>query len=109
MVSHANGFRGDEPLDDKDLQEEYPGTWQYLLSHKKELVSRKSVKAGTNPWWRPIRTRQPRHLLRPKIVTPHLVISPRFALDLHGRYAVSHGPYVVLRKPAGIEELTCML
>jgi type I restriction-modification system DNA methylase subunit len=102
-------FRGDEPLDGKDLQEEYPETWQYLLSHKKELVSRKSVKAGTNPWWRPIRTRQPRHLLRPKIVTPHLVISPRFALDPHGRYAVSHGPYVVLRKPGGIEELTCML
>jgi tRNA1(Val) A37 N6-methylase TrmN6 len=102
-------FDGDEPLSERDLQRNYPATWQYLLFHKKKLVARKSVRAGTNPWWRPIRTRQPRHLLRPKIVTPHLVIAPRFALDQSGKYAVSHGPYIVLRKPGGIEELTCML
>jgi hypothetical protein len=102
-------FRGDEPLDEKNLQKDYPKTWKYLLTHRKQLESRKSVRDGANPWWRPIRPRQPHHLLRPKIVTPHLVIAPRFALDSDGKYAVSHGPYIALRKPGGIEELTCIL
>jgi len=30
--------------------------------------------------------------MRPKIVSPHLVLTPRFALDRMGRYAVSRSP-----------------
>jgi hypothetical protein len=102
-------FRDGKALDERDLEKDYPGTWAYLLSHKEKLTSRRSVRDANNPWWRPERPRQPEKLLCPKIVTPHLVISPRFALDLTGRYAVSHGPYIVLRASAGLDELMCML
>jgi methylase of polypeptide subunit release factors len=102
-------FREDKPLDADELRERYPETWRYLVSNKNKLLSRRSVRVKTNPWWRPVRPRQPRHLLRPKIVTPHLVISPRFALDQFGKYAVSHGPYVALREQGGIDELIYLL
>jgi len=36
-----------------------------------------------------------KELFQPKIISPHLVLSPRFALDLDGRYAVSHGPFLI--------------
>ena len=33
-------------------------------------------------------------MLRPKIVSPHLVVVPRFSLDEKGRYAISRSPLV---------------
>ena len=102
-------FHGDEPLDERQLRKEYPETWKYLMSFKEKLSSRRSVKAGESPWWRPIRTRQPHHLLRAKIVTPHLVIAPRFAIDESGKYAVSHTPYVVPQEPTSLDELKYLL
>ncbi len=102
-------FRGDEPLDEEDIQQLYPKTWEYLLSHKDKLSARRSVLDAKNPWWRPVRTREPKMLLRPKLVTPHLVISPRFALDAAGAYAVSHSPYIVPKAPGGIDELLYLL
>jgi hypothetical protein len=102
-------FRRGEPLREDDLVKSYPETWTYLSRHKEKLMSRRSVSEGKNPWWRPIRPRQPENLLVPKIVTPHLVISPRFALDATGRFAVSHGPYIVLRTPAALDELMFIL
>jgi hypothetical protein len=41
--------------------------------------------------------REPNTLLRPKLVVPHLVIMPRFALDIRGRYAVSRSPFLIAR------------
>jgi len=102
-------FHGNDSLDEKILRKEYPETWKYLMSFRDKLSSRRSVKSGESPWWRPNRTRQPRHLLRPKIVTPHLVISPRFAIDEDGRYAVSHTPYLVPHEPASADELKYLL
>ena len=58
------------------------------------MFSKKSfAKAGD--WWRPLRTRQPKHLLVPKIVTPHLSIVPKFSLDRSGEYAVSRSPFLI--------------
>jgi hypothetical protein len=34
-------------------------------------------------------------MLRPKIVSPHLVISPRFSMDVEGRHVVSRCPVLV--------------
>jgi hypothetical protein len=102
-------FRGDDPLDEEDIKRLYPQTWEYLLSHKDKLSARRSVHDANNPWWRPVRPREPRMLLRPKIVTPHLVISPRFALDAEGAYAVSHSPYIVPKAPGDIDELLYLL
>ena len=67
-------------------------TWRYLLSKRKSLESRKPVQKGNLAWWRPVRPRPPKRMMRPKIVTPHLVLVPRFSLDLEGKYAVSHSP-----------------
>lgn len=72
----------------------HPQTWEYLSAHSGKLEKRHAVTAGTIPWWRPERPRQPRHMFRPKIVSPHVVISPRFGLDARGRYAISRAPMI---------------
>lgn len=102
-------FRGDHPLTESEMAKDYPKTWEYLLNNKSALSARRSVADGSNPWWRPIRPREPKMLLRPKIVTPHLVISPKFALDDEGAYAVSHTPYIVPRAPGSRDELLYLL
>lgn len=84
-------------LDEKILKKDFPVTWKYLSSHKKVLEARKSLKAYKKEWWEPMWPREPNSLQRPKLVTPHLVIMPRFALDEKGRYAVSHSPFLVAR------------
>ena len=102
-------FVGDQALDEEELRSKFPQTWNYLVSVKTKLSERRSVLSGDSPWWRPIRPREPRHILRPKIVTPHLVISPRFGIDGEGIFAVSHAPYIVLKEPAGRDELMYLL
>ncbi len=93
-------FVDGRPLDEKELQQDFPQTWRYLESHRAALSQRRSVRANTVKWWRPERPREPEFILRPKIVAPHLMLTPRFALDLQGTVAVSHAPFVVLREPA---------
>jgi type I restriction-modification system DNA methylase subunit len=97
---YSNG----EPLSESKLKKDYPQTWKYLTRHKDKLQKRQAVTSGDTPWWRPVRPRDPANLLRPKIVCPHLMLTPRFALDLRGRYAVSHAPFLVAKKEA--EEAT---
>jgi hypothetical protein len=36
-------------------------------------------------------------MMRPKIVSPHLIVLPRFSLDADGRFAVSHCPLMYPR------------
>ncbi|MHC4476424.1 MAG: Eco57I restriction-modification methylase domain-containing protein [Planctomycetota bacterium] len=67
-------------------------TWSYLVRHRKRLP-----KTAAKTWPYLVRARQ-KDLLQPKIVSPHLVLSPRFALDLTGQYAVSRGPFLVPRE-----------
>src|SRR4029077_1473771 len=56
-------------------------------------------------WWEPMWPREPNSLLRPKLVVPHLVLVPRFALDSRGRYAVSHSPFLVARVLSDEEQI----
>lgn len=79
-------------LDEKELSEKYPKTWEYLSSKKDILTNRSPVRKGQLPWWQPTRPRVPERMMRPKIVTPHLVLVPRFSLDSTGKYAISHSP-----------------
>ena len=76
------------------LQEMYPKTWKYLQASHKKLSRRASVSRSSNPWWAPVRARSPKHMLRPKIVSPHLASFPKFAVDCTGEVMVSHGPYM---------------
>jgi hypothetical protein len=85
-------YHSDEKLSEDELRQRYPRTWRYLERHKDVLEGRRSVEKGNVPWWCPERSRKPSNMLRAKIVSPHLIVLPRFSLDPAGRYAVSHCP-----------------
>ncbi len=44
-------------------------------------------------------------MARPKIVTPNLTISPRFSIDLEGKYGVSRSPFFYLKEKIGKENV----
>ena len=99
-----------EPAGERDLIDRFRQTWEYLLKHRSQLEMRRPVMSKDLPWWRPTRPREPGNLLRPKIVTPHLVLAPRFSLDLRGRFAVSHAPMIFVPEPgAGHDRLKYLL
>ncbi len=94
-----------ELVGEEILKKRFPGTWDYLCQHKAHLSQRASVIRGDFPWWRPERPRPPTSLLRPKIVSPHLIVMPRFSLDQVGRYAVSRCPLMYPRQGGNDVEL----
>ena len=77
-------YQADAPMADRHVQELYPRTWAYLCQHREKLSTRGSVRVGKLQWWRPERPRSPAVLLQPKIVCPHLMLTPRFAVDMAG-------------------------
>lgn len=92
-------YIGKSRIDEQQLRTNFPKTWNYLLSQKGRLESRKSIKKGDMAWWEPERPRPPERLMRPKIVSPHLVLVPRFSLDREGKYAISHAPLLYPKEP----------
>ncbi|MEM9389802.1 MAG: N-6 DNA methylase [Bacteroidota bacterium] len=87
----------------EELESRFPKTWQYLLKNREKLKNKDEF-----DWWRPHRTRQPQDMIRPKIVSPHLVLSPKFCVDTDGKYAVSHSPYVT-SKVSSVQEKDFLL
>ena len=87
-------YRNGDKLTLMDLKADYPLTWKYLESHHRMLSRRASVSHSKNPWWLPVRPRAPQNIMRPKIISPHLAILPRFALDREGDIMISHGPFM---------------
>lgn len=95
-------YEGDQLLEGEDIKARFPSTWAYLNEHSDVLKSRKSLnKIGKERWWRPLWPREPKNLLRPKIVGPHLMLFPRFAVDVKGLYGVSHAPLLMQRSESG--------
>ena len=92
-------------LTEDELRNGYPQTWQHLMTHREKLEARKPVIRGNAKWWELAWPRNPRRLFRSKITTPHLVITPKFSLDLSGRYAVSHTLMVVPKEDRLEQEL----
>jgi hypothetical protein len=90
-------FSGGKPLSEDEIIVRFPETWKYLSAHREELSRRKSVSRSKAPWWRPVRSRDPSVILMPKIVCPHLMLTPRFALDVEGKLAVSHSPFIIAK------------
>ena len=43
--------------------------------------------------------------MRPKIISPHLVLVPRFSLDLAGKYAISRAPLLYPKTGGGEKDL----
>lgn len=77
-----------------DIKRDYPKTWRYLTKHEGKLKKRSSVVKGTVEWWAPERPRTPKDILRPKIVAPHLILVPRFGVDLKGKFVVTRSPVI---------------
>ena len=88
-------FDGDRQLNEAEISERFPQTWRYLRSNEQELRERRSVTDSGVLWWKPVRSRFPSTILRPKIVCPHLMLTPRFAVDTSGNLAVSHSPFII--------------
>jgi hypothetical protein len=88
-------------LTEAELRKHYPETWAYLGRSKDQLATRSSVGNQTVKWWEPERPRSPAKMFVPKIVTPHLVLLPRFGIDRDGKYAVTRSPYLVSKSDAG--------
>jgi tRNA1(Val) A37 N6-methylase TrmN6 len=103
LMSVFYPYVGTRVIDEATLEVRFPKTYQYLSSKRALLEARTAVTTKGVPWWRPSWPREPKNLLRPKIVTPHVVIAPRFALDLSGGYGVSHSP-IILAKPSQTAE-----
>jgi len=91
-------YDGERKITEDELRKKYPQTYNYLLRHKDRLAARRQVQSGNLLWWLPERPRTPDNMLRPKIITPHLVIAPRFAADLAGNVAVSRSPVLLPRE-----------
>jgi len=87
-------FENGRRLKEHEVREMFPETWAHLVAHRPILKERSPVIKGDLEWWMPVRPRKPEHMMRSKIVTPHLVLAPRFGLDEKGRYAVSHSPFL---------------
>ncbi|WP_409878024.1 Eco57I restriction-modification methylase domain-containing protein [Dendronalium sp. ChiSLP03b] len=84
-------------LEEDDIKNKFPKTWDYLLKHKNKLESRASARKKQILWWELERPRF-EYLTRPKIVSPHLAIMPRFSLDREGKYAVIRSPIIYLKQ-----------
>jgi hypothetical protein len=86
-------YRAKTKIPQGELQN-FRETWDYLLTHRPALP-----RSVSKAWPYLLRARE-RDLLQPKIISPHLVLSPRFALDIGGKYAVTRGPFLIPREKA---------
>ncbi len=82
------------------IKRQYPKTWRYLMKHEDVLKKRASVVKRTVEWWAPERPRTPKEILRPKIVAPHLILVPRFGVDLKGKFVVTRSPVIYPKEEA---------
>lgn len=92
-------------IDEQTLQTQFPQTWEYLNSHRRRLEARGGLKRYKRDWWEPMWSRPPENMIRPKIISPHLVLSPRFSVDRDGKFAVSHSPLLYPRQPVIEDDL----
>lgn len=89
-------YLDDEPLDEITLKADFPETYSYLSSHRVALSERR--RSPSTPWWKPERPREPAVMRSPKLILPHLFLTPRFGVDLEGTIAVSRSPFLIPRE-----------
>lgn len=103
-------FKGTRKLTQTELRKDFPATWRYLSNCSEKLRSRRFAQSGEDKWWQPERPRSPKDMLRPKVVAPHLMLTPKFSLDEMGQWTVSHAPYLISDAgETGIELLLYLL
>ena len=92
-------FDGNRKLLQDELQERFPETWDYIVSNRERLSARAPVKRKDKQWWELAWPRDPKKLLGPKVVTPHVSLLPRFGVDEVGRWAVGRTALITPRQP----------
>ncbi len=97
------------PVDTSQMENLFPETWDRLNRFRDGLTSRRSAPSDPGSWWRPSWPRSPNEMFVPKIVAPELILLPRFGIDLSGRWAVGHSPYVRARTGVGDEDSLLVL
>ncbi len=102
-------FIDGELVQEERLRTEFSATWSYLQEHRGELEKRSAVSRGNVAWWQPAWPRSPRSMLRPKLVSPHLVLAPRFGFDRTGTYVVTRSTYLTTKGIGADEELLLYL
>ncbi|MDD5010643.1 MAG: N-6 DNA methylase [Phycisphaerae bacterium] len=102
-------YLNDKKLDEGTLKKHFPETWKYLNKNYDLLTKRKSFTSGNCVWWSPVRPREPQNLFVPKIVSPHLILLPRFSLDSKGLCAVSRSPIIIPKSSEESSELLLYL
>jgi len=98
-------FVGEKKISERLLRDNFPETWQYLKHHSATLKARSSVRAQAVAWWCPHRPMPVLKMLRPKLVSPHLVLIPRFSFDEAGKFAVSRSPWLIPKEESMGEDL----
>ncbi|MDB5050529.1 MAG: hypothetical protein JWO30_3600 [Fibrobacteres bacterium] len=98
-------FIDNEKLSENVLRKRFPETWRYLVANKLALSKRSSLERYGKTWWEPMWPRLPEELLRPKLVTPHLILIPRFSIDLEGEKAVTRSPFLYPIESGADEDL----
>lgn len=91
-------FRDGERMEEEELASEYPETWAHLNSFRDRLDGQKYRTRYRKKWWEPLWPRSPDELFRSKLVSPHLVLVPRFSWDQTGVFAVSRSPFLYPRE-----------
>lgn len=84
-------------------------TWQLISANKKSLSERGAVTKKYCEWWEPVWPRPPEVMLRPKVTCPHLLLWPKFSVDLSGKYVVSHSILIYPRDEYDTENMLAYL
>lgn len=90
-------FNNNIKITEEELKTIYPKTYRHLKKYEEELILRNEVIKGSIDWWMPNRPRAPKFMLVPKILTPHLIFTTKFNIDIEGKFAVSRSPFLVLK------------
>jgi adenine-specific DNA-methyltransferase len=85
-------YKNGKLLNQADIQALYPKIWSYLNDHKALLEDRESGSFKQAEGWYQFSRNQAINVIDlPKIFTPDIAPSPRFSLDLEGRYFFTGG------------------
>lgn len=91
-------FEGDRKFTEAELRKRFPKSWNRLLAHRARLEARSPVRRGDIQWWEIAWPRLPSKILAPKIIGPHVMLVPRFALDASGKWLVTRGSYITSKQ-----------
>jgi len=87
-------------LTENELKTGFPSTYKFLDKHRSKLQERAEFTKTNKTWFLPNRPRKPSFMMVPKLLTPHLCITPKFAYDIEGKFAIARSPYICLKQDA---------